>query len=141
MDDTKLLDLPDKLQLNVGLSIPIRRHAEFVAEYLNTWFVGHDTPRLIDNNPSDLNIGMRFFFKNGAISFGGAYRRFLNNEDDITLPVFVSSTTFVPPFFIINPRVFRLRRPPSRGKRRERFCRLFAIAGAESARRLRRQPA
>lgn len=101
--DTKLLDLPDKLQLNLGLSIPIHRHAEFVAEYLKTWFVGHDTPSLIENNPSDLNIGMRFFFKNGAISFGGAYRRFLNNEDDITLPVFVSKTTFVPPFFIINP--------------------------------------
>ena len=40
-----------------------------------------------------------FFFKNGAIQFGGAYRRFLNNEDDVTLPVFRARTIFVPPFF------------------------------------------
>ncbi|HWO01973.1 MAG TPA: OmpA family protein [Blastocatellia bacterium] len=103
-NDIKLLDLPDKLQFAVGLSVPIHRHAEFIAEYLNTQFVGHHTPALIENNPQDLNVGLRFFFKNGAISFGGAYRRYLNGEDDITLPVFESKTIFVvPPFFIINP--------------------------------------
>jgi hypothetical protein len=103
VNDIKLLDLPDKLDFKVGLSIPIKQHAEFVAEFLHTQFVGHHTPALIENNPSDLNLGLRFFFYNGALSFGGAYRRFLNNEDDITLPVFVSKTIFVPPFFIINP--------------------------------------
>lgn len=103
VNDIKLLDLPDKLVFSVGLSIPITHHAEFVAEYINTQFVGHHTPALIENNPQDLNIGMRFFFMNGALSFGGGYRRFMNNEDDIELQVFRSKTTFVPPFFIINP--------------------------------------
>jgi hypothetical protein len=101
--DVKVLDLRDKLLLNVGTGVAIGSHAEFVAELAHTRFIGGGTPSLIRNNPADLNIGMRFFFKNGAISFGGAYRRFLNNEDDITLPVFESRTIFVPPFFIINP--------------------------------------
>jgi len=102
-NDIKLLDLPDKLQFNVGMSIPIGPHVEFVTEFLHTQFVGSQTPSLIENNPSDLNVGLRFFFKHGAISFGGAYRRFLNNEDDITIPVFRARTIFVAPFFIVNP--------------------------------------
>jgi hypothetical protein len=102
-NDVKVLDLRDKLLLNVGTGVAVGSHAEFVAEFVHTRFVGGGTPSLIRNNPSDLNVGMRFFFKNGAISFGGAYRRFLSNEDDITLPVFESRTIFVPPFFIINP--------------------------------------
>ena len=102
-DGVKALDLPDKLLLNAGMGIALGSHAEFVAEFNHTHFVGNDTPSLIENNPSDLNLGLRFFFKNGAISFGGAYRRFLNNEDDITLPVFESQTIFIPPFFITNP--------------------------------------
>jgi hypothetical protein len=105
----KTLDLPDKLLLNVGMSIPIGPHVEFITEFLHTQFVGSDTDSLIENNPSDLNVGLRFYFKNGAISFGGAYRLFINNEDDITLPVFKSKTIFVgtsafsPQFFIVNP--------------------------------------
>jgi hypothetical protein len=102
-NDVKLLDLPDKLLFNVGVSVPFNRNVEFVTEFLHTHFIGSDTPSLIENNPWDWNIGLRFFFKDGAISFGGAYRLFLNNEDDITLPVFRAQTTFVPPFFIINP--------------------------------------
>jgi OmpA family len=103
INDVKILDLHDKLLLNVGLSIAINRHVEFVSEFLHTQYVSNGTPRLIDNNPSDLNVGLRFFLKNGAISFGGAYRLYLNNEGDITLPVFKSKVTFVPPFFIVNP--------------------------------------
>ncbi|HKP85829.1 MAG TPA: OmpA family protein [Blastocatellia bacterium] len=102
-NDVKLLDLPDKLLLNAGMSVALNSHAEFVAEFVHTHFVGSDTESAFENNPSDLNLGMRFFFKNGAISFGGAYRRFLNREDDVTLPVFEARTIFVPPFFIINP--------------------------------------
>ncbi len=101
--DIKVLDLRDKLLLNFGMGIALGSHAEFVTELLHTDFIGGGTPSLIRNDPWDLNIGLRFFFKNGAISFGGAYRRFLNNEDDITLPVFRSNIQFVPPFFIQNP--------------------------------------
>jgi hypothetical protein len=102
-NDVKLIDLPDKFLFNVGLSVPFNRHVEFVTELLHTHFIGSDTPSVIENNPWDWNIGLRFFFREGAISFGGAYRVFLNNEDDITLNVFRAQTTFVPPFFIINP--------------------------------------
>jgi hypothetical protein len=108
-NDVKTLDLPDKLLLNGGVSIALDPHVEFIAELLHTHWVGHQTPNLIDNHPTDLNLGLRFFFNNGAFSFGGAYRRQLNNEDDITLPVFVSKTFFIKPnairpqFFIVNP--------------------------------------
>jgi hypothetical protein len=113
-NDVKLLDLPDKLLLNVGMSVALNSHAEFIAELAHTQYVGHRTPNLLpflgqNLSPSDLNLGLRFFFLNGAISFGGAYRRNLNNADAVTLPVFVSGTTFIkskgitPQFFIINP--------------------------------------
>jgi hypothetical protein len=112
--DVKLLDLPDKLLLNGGMSVALNSRAEFVAEIAHTQFVGHRTPNLLpflgqNISPTDLNLGLRFFFLNGAISFGGGYRRNLNNADDVTLPVFVSKTSFIksrgvtPQFFIINP--------------------------------------
>jgi hypothetical protein len=108
-EGVKILDLPDKLLLNIGMSVAINKHAEFITELLHTQFVGNRTPNIATNSPTDLNIGLRFYLMNGAISFGGAYRRFLSNEDDITLPVFVSGTTFIkkrgitPQFFVINP--------------------------------------
>ncbi len=113
-EDVKLLDLPDKLLLNAGMSVALNSHVEFIAELAHTQYVGHRTPNLLpflgeNLSPSDLNLGLRFFFLHGAISFGGAYRRNLNNADDVTLPVFVSGTTFIkskgvtPQFFIINP--------------------------------------
>ena len=102
--DVKYLDLPDKLQFNVGTGIGLGSHVELVGEIMHTMFVGSSTPRLIENDPWEMNIGLRFFFKDGRISFGGGYRRFLNNEDDRTIPVFRAQTIFVqPPFFIINP--------------------------------------
>jgi hypothetical protein len=101
--DVKVLDLRDKLLLNVGMSIAASEHVELLAEVAHTRFLGGGTPSILRNNPVDLNLGARFHFNNGAFSFGGAYRRLLNNEDDVTLPVFRAMTTFVPPFFIINP--------------------------------------
>jgi flagellar motor protein MotB len=102
-NDVKILDLRDKLLLNAGVSIAASEHIEFLAEVAHTRFIGGGTPSILRNNPTDLNIGARFFFLNGAVSFGGAYRIMLNNEDDVTLPVFRARTIFVPPFFIINP--------------------------------------
>ena len=117
INGVKVLDLRDKLLLNVGLSIAVNRRAEFITEAVHTHFLGGDTASLINNRPWDLNVGMRFFLKDGAISFGGAYRLFLNNEDDITLPVFKSKVTFVGPFFIINPLFEKVPRTfPSDGK-------------------------
>ena len=102
--DVKYLDLPDKVLFNVGTGIGLGSHVELVGELMHTMFVGSSTPRLIENNPWEMNIGLRFFFKDGRISFGGGYRRLLNNEDERTIPVFQSKTIFVqPPFFIINP--------------------------------------
>ena len=102
-NDVKVLDLANKLLFNVGLSVAANRHVEFVAELVHTRYVGGHTPSLIENDPWDLNIGARFFLKNGAISFGGAYRRHLNSEDDVTIPVFRSQTIFIAPFFRTNP--------------------------------------
>ena len=122
-NDIKLLDLPDKLLLNGGMSVALNEHVEFLAEIAHTHFVSHRTPNLLsligeNISPTDLNLGLRFFFLNGAVSFGGGYRRNLTNADDITLPVFVSKTFCVgpdgrpcvtpaakisPQFFIINP--------------------------------------
>jgi flagellar motor protein MotB len=113
-DDVKILDLPDKLLANIGMSIAPSSHVEFIAELAHTSYVANRTPNLLpflgDNlSSSDLNLGLRFFFKNGAISFGGAWRKNLNNADDVTLPVFVSRTILIrskgitPQFFVINP--------------------------------------
>jgi len=121
--DVKILDLPDKVLANLGMSIAINKHAEFITELLHTQFVGNRTPNLATNSPTELNVGLRFFFMHGALSFGGGYRAFLSNEDDITLPVLVAQVQcvpagsifctqskkvgaagkFQPNFFIINP--------------------------------------
>jgi hypothetical protein len=104
-NDVKTLDLRNKLLFNIGMSVAASSHVEFVAELAHTNYIGGGTPSFIDNDPWDLNIGARFHFKNGAISFGGAYRRLLNNEDDIDIPVFrLIGGSFTPlPFFFINP--------------------------------------
>ncbi len=83
----KALDLQDKLLLNVGLSIAINRHVEVIADLSHTRFVGGGTPSLFRSNPTDLTLGMRFYLKDGAISFGGAYRYNLSNIGDKTLQV------------------------------------------------------
>lgn len=98
-NDVKALDLADKLVLNFGMGIGISKNVEFVSELLHTNYVGNHTPQLIQNDPWELNLGLRFFFKNGAISFGGAYRRFLNEEGDLTLPV--ARVMFTQPFFFV----------------------------------------
>ena len=86
-NDIKILDLADKLLLNIGTSIALGRHAEFVGEILHTRFVGNDTPHFLEKDPVEMNLGLRFYFGDGRFSFGGAYRRLLNKEDDITTPV------------------------------------------------------
>src|SRR2546423_868836 len=88
--DVKYLDLPDKLYFNVGMGLGLGSHVEGIAEIMHTRFVGSSTPRLIENDPWEMNLGLRFFFKDGRISFGGGYRRFLNNEESRTIPVFQS---------------------------------------------------
>jgi len=99
-NDIKVLDLQNKFLFNLGLSVAINKHAEFVSELLHTHYVGGRTPSLFENDPWELNLGLRFFFKDGAISFGGGYRRLLNAEDDVTLPVARLAGT-LPPFFRI----------------------------------------
>jgi outer membrane protein OmpA-like peptidoglycan-associated protein len=96
----KTLDLRDKLLFNVGLSIALNKHVEFISELVHTNWVGGHTPSLIETDPWDLNIGARFFLKGGAVSFGGAYRRFLNAEGDVVQPV-ARLVGFSPPFFFI----------------------------------------
>src|SRR5262249_20238969 len=77
-NDVKILDLADKLLLNVGASLALGRHVEAVGEILHTRFVGNSTPSFQLTNPVELNLGLRFYFGDGRFSFGGAYRRLLN---------------------------------------------------------------
>ena len=116
INDVKILDLPDKLLLNGGISVGLdtHGHVEFVAELAHTHYISHRTPSLFpflgeSLSPTDLNLGLRFFFLNGALSFGGGWRHNFTNVDDVTLPVFTANTVFIkskavrPQFFIINP--------------------------------------
>lgn len=101
----KALDLADKFIFNVGTGIAVNKHAEIVAELLHTAYVGNDTASLIEKNPWEMNIGLRFYFKDGRISFGGGYRRLLNDQDDISLPV-LRFTGFSKPFFFFPVPLF-----------------------------------
>src|SRR5262249_35247864 len=95
-----VLDLRDKLLLAGGVSIGINRHVEFVTEVAGNVFVGGGPPSLQRTNPFDWNIGLRFYFLDGAFSAGGANRRFLTSVGDSTFPV----PTFAglkPPFFFV----------------------------------------
>ncbi|MEN3332326.1 MAG: hypothetical protein V7641_1691 [Blastocatellia bacterium] len=74
----KVLDLRDKLQLNIGGAMAINKYIELVGELAGTVYVGGGTPSLQQADPLDLNLGARFYLRDGAIAFGGAYRRQLN---------------------------------------------------------------
>lgn len=95
--DVTTLDRPEKLNLGYGVSVAPNKHVELTGELNWTRFVGGQTPNLNQNDPLDLTVGARFFFWNGRLSFGGAYRRHLNNQDDVTLPALnLTGFTFVP---------------------------------------------
>jgi flagellar motor protein MotB len=74
----KVLDLRDHLQLNVGGAMAINKYIELVGEVAGNVYVGGGTPSLQQSDPWDLNLGARFYFRDGSIAFGGAYRRQLN---------------------------------------------------------------
>ncbi len=100
----KTLDLRNKLLLNAGLSVGVNKHVELITELVGTVFVGGHTRTLNPVNPLDLNVGARFFLKDGTISFGGAYRYSLTNADTFDIPVFKAGLVFVPqPFFALIP--------------------------------------
>jgi hypothetical protein len=93
----KVLDLQDKMLLNLGGAVSINKHIELLAELAGTVYVGDGTSSFQQVNPLDLNLGARFFFKNGAISFGGAYRRQLNGFGKQSLSVLECETIIPPP--------------------------------------------
>ncbi|HKV40507.1 MAG TPA: OmpA family protein [Blastocatellia bacterium] len=95
----QVLDLRDKVLLNAGLSVGVNKHIEFLSELAGTLYIANGTPSLESNNPVDLNVGARFYLRNGSISFGGAYRRFLNPIGDQTLQVANVKLVLVPPPF------------------------------------------
>ncbi|HZS45503.1 MAG TPA: transporter, partial [Blastocatellia bacterium] len=70
----KILDLADEVNLSGGVSYALTRHIETVTELVGTVFVGGATPDYNRVNPLDYQTGARFYFMNGRVSFGGAYR-------------------------------------------------------------------
>jgi hypothetical protein len=93
----KTLDLRDKLQLNIGGAVSVNRYIELVGELAGTVYIGGSTPSFQRANPLDLNLGARFFFRDGTISFGGAYRRQLNGIDARDFAVLECETIITPP--------------------------------------------
>jgi outer membrane protein OmpA-like peptidoglycan-associated protein len=85
--DVKVLDLRDKVLLNAAASFALNKHVEFLAEAASTVYVGDGTASLERINPLDLNLGMRFFLRDGSIAFGGGYRYALNSASRRTLSV------------------------------------------------------
>ena len=102
--DVEILDRPDKLGLNFGLSAAPSKHVELIGELVYTRFMGGQTPNLNQRDPLDLIAGARFFFFDGQLSFGGAYRRLLNGPDEVTYPVLNNTGfIFVPPTVVQVP--------------------------------------
>jgi outer membrane protein OmpA-like peptidoglycan-associated protein len=83
----KVLDLRDKVLLNAGASFGLNKYIELLAEVASTVYVGGGTPSLERFNPVDLNLGMRFYLRDGSIAFGGGYRYSLNVASRRTLSV------------------------------------------------------
>lgn len=83
----KVLDLRDKVLLNAGASFALNKYIEFLAEVAGTVYVGGGTPSLQRTNPLDLNLGLRFYLRDGSIAFGGGYRYALNAASRRTLSV------------------------------------------------------
>jgi hypothetical protein len=95
--DVTVLDLRDKLLLNAGGAVSINKYVELLAELAGTVYVGGGTPVLQQVNPLDLNLGARFFLRDGSIAFGGVYRRQLNGLGKETFSVLECKTIILPP--------------------------------------------
>ena len=94
--DIEVLDRPDKVWGGIGLSVAPNEHVELIGE-VNAIHWSGGTPGFNERDPVDLTLGARFFFMEGQISFGGAWRYNLTNEGDLTLPVLnVAAVGFVP---------------------------------------------
>jgi hypothetical protein len=83
--------------LNAGGAVSINRYVELLAELAGTVYVGSGTRSFQRVNPLDLNLGARFFLRDGSIAFGGAYRRQLNGLGKQTLSVLECKTIIPPP--------------------------------------------
>ncbi|HKP85828.1 MAG TPA: OmpA family protein [Blastocatellia bacterium] len=92
----KVLDLRDKLLLSAGGAVSINKYVEFLAELAGTVYAGDSTRSFQRTNPLDLNLGARFFFRDGSIAFGGAYRRQLNGIGKRSFAV-LECETITPP--------------------------------------------
>jgi outer membrane protein OmpA-like peptidoglycan-associated protein len=82
----KFIDRRNKFIASVGVDVPVNQYVQFISELTSNVYFGSGTPNLNPVNPLDLTIGGRFtpFGKNRKthFSFGGAYRRFLNESND-----------------------------------------------------------
>jgi outer membrane protein OmpA-like peptidoglycan-associated protein len=95
--DIKVLDRPNSVGLGIGLSIAPSDNVELIGEVNSKHYIGGQTPNFNQRDPIDLTVGARFFFLDGQVSFGGAYRRLLNGQDEVTVPVLnLTGFTFVP---------------------------------------------
>jgi outer membrane protein OmpA-like peptidoglycan-associated protein len=99
--NVKVLDRPHKLGLGAGLSIAPNEHVEILGEVNSTHYITGHTPNFDEIDPVDLTLGARWYWLDGKLSFGGAYRRYLNGRDSVTLPAsqFVGIVTPGQPMF------------------------------------------
>jgi outer membrane protein OmpA-like peptidoglycan-associated protein len=93
----KVLDLRDKTLLNIGGSYSWSKYVELLAELTGTIYAGKGTPSFERVNPWDLNLGARFFLRDGTVAFGGAYRRSLFSSDKRGVSVLECTTVIKPP--------------------------------------------
>ncbi len=82
----KFLDRRNRFIGSVGVDVAVNQYFQIISELTSNIYFGSGTPNLNPVNPVDLTVGARFTpFGNQRkvhFSFGGAYRRFINQSNE-----------------------------------------------------------
>ena len=82
VNGTEVLNRADELHSGVGISIPFKRHFQFVTELTDEAYVGGRTANLFQKSPFEYRAGLRFFPKSW-IQIGATYQLLLNQFNEI----------------------------------------------------------
>jgi len=82
INGVEVLNRADELHSGVGLSLPFKKHFQFVTELTDEAYVGGRTPNLFQKNPFEYRVGLRFFPRSW-IQVGATYQLLLNQFDDV----------------------------------------------------------
>jgi len=84
INGVEVLNRADELHSGVGITVPFKKHFQFVTELTDEAYVGGRTANLFQKNPFEYRVGLRFMPRTW-IQLGATYQLLLNQNDVDTI--------------------------------------------------------